>query len=295
MRIAFLTMAHKAESLEDDELAAQHLRRKGHRVDWVVWDQLDVPWRDYDGVVLRSPFDYIEHVERFVHTLAQIEAVTGLFNDLSWVRWNVDKRYLLDLLQRGVAVVPTCCVEGLTGQAIEDVRRKLGGGELIVKPTVGASGQGVRRLPPGIAEDRLTTKVGEHNGPWLVQPFVSSVLEAGEMSLMFFDGRFSHAVQKVPRQGAFLVQEEHGGSTHAVAPPPGAVQLAEQALRVGAACVGDDHPPLYARVDLVQGAEGVYQVMEVEVIEPELFLGYDEGAAARWAVAIERRLQVPGT
>lgn len=290
MHIAFLTMAGKAESHGDDELAAQCLRREGHRVDWVDWHRHDVPWHRYDGVVVRSPFDYVEDVTGFVRALEHMESATGVLNGLPWIRWNVDKRYLLDLAQRGVAVVPTRCIDAWTPQAVEAVRLELGAGDLIVKPTVGASGLGVQRLSPGTTEEALAAIVLEGSGPWLVQPLISSVLDEGELSLMFFGGDFSHAVQKVPRRGAFLVQEEHGGSTLGVTPPRAALQLAEQALDVGAAHVGAEGRPLYGRIDMVRGADGAYLVMEVEVIEPQLFLGHDEGAAARLADAIERRL-----
>ena len=290
MHIAFLTMAGKVESLEDDELAAEELRRRGHGVVWAVWDDVSVTWSDYDGVVIRSPFDYIDHTEHFLRTLARIEAQTRLFNGLPWVRWNADKRYLLDLTQRDVAVVPTHCVEELTVSIVESARRGLGGGELIVKPSVGASGKGVHRVPVEFDEAGFSTRAARQQGPWLIQPMVASVLEEGETSLMFFDGQLSHAVQKVPQKGAFLVQEEHGGATHPVTPSPAMRHLAEQVLEVGAVCVGADRPPLYARVDLVLGPQRDPQVMEVEVIEPQLFLSHGEEAAAKLAQALERRL-----
>jgi len=196
-----------------------------------------------------------------------------LHNPASALRWNTAKTYLCELEQAGAPVIPTLAVGETTADDLAEARRRFATDTLVVKPQIGASAHGAEILRPGEAPAL--------RGPAILQPFYASVQTAGELSLMFFGGRFSHAVRKRPGAGDFRVQEEHGGSSVAVTPPPEAIRAAEQVL---------DAAPrglTYARVDLLPDADGRHRLMELELIEPQLFLAHapDAGAALGHALA----------
>jgi hypothetical protein len=190
-----------------------------------------------------------------------------LHNPAPALRWNTAKTYLCELEQAGAPVIPTLAVDDATAADLGEARRRFGTDILVVKPQIGASAHGAEILRPG---DTPTLP-----GPAILQPYYASVQTAGELSLMFFGGRFSHAVRKRPGAGDFRVQEEHGGSSVPVTAPPEAIRAAEQVLDAAPGGL------TYARVDLLPDAEGRHRLMELELIEPQLFLAHapDGGAA----------------
>jgi hypothetical protein len=197
------------------------------------------------------------------------------------VRLNADKAYLADLAAAGIPVVPTLRLERGAAVDLGDLLDERGWGEAVVKPAVSASAFRTWRIPHGEAaaaqEDFADLLAGS---AVLVQPFLPEIQTRGEWSFLFFAGEFSHAVLKRPRDGEFRVQEEHGGATTAQRPNS---ELLAQARAVV------DHIPgpwLYARVDGVE-LEGGLALMELELIEPSLFLRHDPEAPARFAAAVQ--------
>jgi glutathione synthase/RimK-type ligase-like ATP-grasp enzyme len=194
-----------------------------------------------------------------------------LVNPPALLRWNSDKAYLAELGDRGVPTVPTIAVESCCDEDLEEARRRFGTEWLVIKPPVSASAMGAHRI--GSADDLPVESRGR---PMIVQPLIEEIARTGEFSLMLFDGEFSHAVVKRPRAGDFRVQEYHGGETRPCdVPPVGAVDLAQKALAAAPAHA------TYARVDIVPDDEGTLRIMELELIEPALFLDHapDGGAA----------------
>jgi glutathione synthase/RimK-type ligase-like ATP-grasp enzyme len=185
-----------------------------------------------------------------------------MINPPTLLRWNGDKAYLAELATRGVSTVPTLAVEACGDADLEEARRQFQSDWLVIKPPISASAMGTHRLGPN---DDLP---GDSRGrPMIVQPLIEEIARTGEFSLMLFDGQFSHAVVKRPKAGDFRVQEYHGGVTlPCPAPPAGAVELAQAALAAAPA------PASYARVDIVPDDDGVLMIMELELIEPSLFL-----------------------
>ena len=273
-RVAFLTLADRTGYFVYDHLAIPPLRALGIEATEIPWDA-GADWSAFDAVVIRSPWDYVERTDEFFAVLEQIDGQTLLLNALSLVRWNADKRYLAELEGQGVRIVPTRFGEGL-------VRADLRSAEaLVVKPVVGANARDTFLLEPG---DELAPALDAFaSRPFMLQPFVSSIRDQGEVSLFYFDGEYSHAVRKLPKAGDFRVQEEHGGLLQAVAPTASERAAADGVL----ACLP---APFQARVDLVALDEGVPAVMEVELIEPSLYFPYDPEAPARFARALRRRL-----
>lgn len=269
--------------VSDDELAVPPLSRLGYKVETVSWRSTDTDWSAFDIVVIRTPWDYQNDPERFLDVLAEIESSgTRLENPLSLAKWNFDKRYLIDLESKGIPIVPTLWGEGeFPADDVAGWLTQLDAPEAVIKPTVSATAQDTYRLTgfdPAIAA-RFRGR------SFMVQPFIQAIVDEGEYSVFYFNGEFSHAILKTPKPRDFRVQEEHGGIITAVRPEAGLLAAADA---VAAMIVPE---PLYSRIDLVRGPEGGFRIMELELIEPALYLRMDSDAPARFAAAIDRRMR----
>jgi glutathione synthase/RimK-type ligase-like ATP-grasp enzyme len=203
-----------------------------------------------------------------------------MINPATLLRWNSDKAYLAELAELGVPTVPTLAVESCSEADLEEARRRFGTTSLVIKPPVSASATGTHRLEPNddLPED-------SRRRPMIIQPLIEEIGKTGEFSLMLFDGELSHTVVKRPKSGDFRVQPHHGGVTLPSVPPPGAEQLAKQALAAAPATA------TYARVDIVPDDEGTLRIMEVELIEPALFLDHAPDNGAGFTRSILRAAQ----
>jgi glutathione synthase/RimK-type ligase-like ATP-grasp enzyme len=205
------------------------------------------------------------------------------------VRWNADKRYLRDLARAGVTTVPTRWMErGDAGESLETVLVRSGWTDVVVKPVVSASAHQTWRISRDMAardRSRVASLV-ESSGAVLVQPFIAEVLGEGEWSLVFIAGEYSHAALKRPAAADFRVQWEHGGRADPAEPPPPLVHDAHDVVAAAARRCGLAISDVaYARVDGVQ-RDGRLLLMELECLEPHLFLGYSPTAATRLARAV---------
>jgi glutathione synthase/RimK-type ligase-like ATP-grasp enzyme len=284
-RVALATYDAAPDLAPDDQLLAAALERAGIRASPAVWSDRSVDWRSFDAVVIRSCWDYHRRHGEFVAWLDALDASRRpVWNPTPMVRWNSDKRYLIDLAQRAVATVPTRIVERGSPVRVSDVVHAEGWTRFVVKPAVSASAHETHalELPLG-ADDRAAIERVVANGDALVQPFVDEVTTDGELSLIFFDGEFSHAAIKRSRRGDFRVQTEHGGTVARIDVVPSIVAEARRSLDAL------DELPLYARVDGV-GDERSFRLMELELIEPNVFLAVADGSANRFAAAIAGRL-----
>ena len=252
------------------DVEADALKAAGCSVDAVAWTQLD----DVDGYDLVLPlvaWGYHLDYQRWLALLDRAEREHWpMINPPALVRWNSDKAYLAELAERGVSTVPTLAVESCCDADLEEARRRFDSDWLVIKPPVSASATGTHRLGPN---DDLPGD--SHRQPMIVQPLIEEIARTGEFSLMLFDGEFSHAVVKRPKSGDFRVQPHLGGVTLPSKAPPGAEALARQALAAAPARA------TYARVDIVPDDDGKLMIMELELIEPALFLDHapDEGAS----------------
>jgi glutathione synthase/RimK-type ligase-like ATP-grasp enzyme len=284
-RIALATYDRAPGLAPDDRLLIPALERLGIRAEPSIWSDRSIHWRDFDAVIIRSCWDY--HV-RFGQFLAWLDGLQAdsvpLWNPASMVRWNADKRYLLDLTGRGVATIPTMIAMRGHPDAVESLAAAEGWTRFVIKPAISASGYETFALRMPLDDDsRAAIARVADLGAVLVQPFADEIARSGELSFTFFDGAFSHATIKRARRGEFRVQTEHGGTVDSI--------VVEQALIEQAATVvrSLDEPPLYARVDgITRGA--AFLLMELELIEPNVFMSYSESAAERFARAIDRRL-----
>ena len=285
-RTAFLTLEERGDFVMDDELAHAPLRALGWEVEDVPWTRPGVDWSGYDVVVIRSPWDYHHQPVAFLSTLDEISARTRLENDVGLVRWNYRKTYLRELQELDVPIVPTVWRDGLAPGRLAALHADVGSEEFVVKPVVGAGAEDAWRLDAARVEQHGEEVEALYAGrPLQAQPFVRSVVEEGEWSLIVFGGQLSHTLLKTPAAGDFRVQEEYGSRLAAVEP--------EASLRAACDTVLDalEALPLYARVDFVRGDDGRWWLMELELIEPSLYLRMSEGAPERFAQALHERVR----
>lgn len=230
----------------------------------------------YDLILPLFAWGYQREVEAWYALLDRLEAeALPVANPVPVLRWNSDKAYLSELAAKGVAVVPTVEVAALDDVGLATARRELGADEVVIKPAISGGADGTHRIAAGhaIPVDAL----GQRR---LVQPLMPGILTEGEFSLFFFAGKFSHAIVKRPAAGDFRVQEQFGGRETKWEATPAAQALASAAL------VAAPSPPVYARVDMVGDGAGKLHIMELELIEPSLFLHHapDKGVAFGTAV-----------
>ncbi len=286
-RVAFLSLDDPTGFVIDDALAVAPLARLGVAVETVSW-RADADWGAFEAVVIRSPWDYIDHPDAFLAVLAAIDASgAALLNGLATVRWNLRKTYLRDLEAAGVPVIPTVWRDRLAPGGTAGLFDAVGADEIVVKPVVGANASGAFRLA------RAAPRAAEIEAHYadralMAQPFVPSVVDEGEFSVFAFNGAISHTILKTPKPRDFRVQEEHGGLITAVAPAPALLAAAQRAFDAVDAATGERL--LYARADLVRAPGGGFWTMEVELVEPALYFRMDDGAAGRFAEALADRL-----
>lgn len=263
MRILFLTPAPDYPETWDwaFEPQSQPLIARGATVDTVAWsDAGDLG--GYDLILPLLCWGYHLRPEQWLAFLDRLEREQlPVVNPPALLRWNSDKAYLAELPGKGVASVPSVTVDACEDRDLDLARDRFGSSELIVKPPISAGAFGTYRLQ---ADDSLPEDLRGHRV--IIQPMIDSVIGKGEYSLILFDGVLSHAVVKRPKAGDFRVQPHFGGTTLACEPPPGSESLAKAALAAAPAHA------TYARIDMVEGANGDPMIMEMELVEPALFL-----------------------
>ena len=281
--IGFLTSHELRDLTVDDRLVIPPLAAEGIAVEPVVWGDESAKLERFDLVVIRSTWDWYRAAKKYAERLRAIDARVSLLNRRAW-DW-LDKRYLARLADEGVRVPPMHMVGSVAD--LEAVLREIRSSHVVLKPATAAGGHRTVRFEVGDLETaKATLEAILANDVALLQPYLAEVETDGEWSLVFFDGRFSHAWKKRPRPGDFRVHEEFGGRFERAAPSADIVAEATRALAVS------KQDPLYARVDgILVSALGGFCVTELELVEPELCLRMDPEAPARFAKALLRRVR----
>lgn len=267
----------------DDRALMRPLAARGFQAQSAIWTDSTFDWQSCDAVILRSCWDYHLKLPKFLDWIASLEAAgVKVFNPPQTLRWNTNKTYLRDLENKGVPIIPTLWPDKTI--SLKNKLRDLGWRSAVVKPRVSATAYrtcltSTQDVQEGqLLLDDIVTGPGA-----MVQKFVDGIRTHGEWSLIYFAGRFSHAILKTPKAGDFRVQHDFGGSERLATPPP-------FVLEAGARAMAAVQPtPLYARVDGVEN-DGRFLLMELELIEPVLFLTDAPGAADRFADAIAAAL-----
>lgn len=283
--IAFLSTNDLEDYFVWDNLLIQPFFEHGVHVDVISWHANDIDWSKYDAVIVRSTWDYQEHADAFVDKLIEISKHdTVLINPLSLMQWNISKRYLQTLQTQGITIIPSVFFDSVSISDIYAQFAHFDTQEIIIKPLISANSDNTFRLD----HIGLMTQAGPLSNifsstPCVIQPFLDSVINEGEYSLFYFNGEYSHTIKKVPKSGDFRVQEEHGGELMTVTPDE--LQLSAAAKVLAAL----PEKSLYARVDLIRNPraqkDDIWQLMEVELIEPSLYFNMDEASPERFVQA----------
>lgn len=283
MRVGLVTYHREPDLTEDDRPLIAALAEQGLDGEPVRWDDTGADWRAFAAVIIRSCWDYHVRHDEFVRWLDALErARVRVFNPVPLVRWNMDKRYLRELQQQGIAIPETKWLERGDARSLADLLGHAGWTDAIVKPAISASATDTWRTSvANAAADEPRFRELNARAAVLVQRYVIEIEARGEWSLVFIDGTLSHAGLKRPRAGDFRVQKEHGGSVAPLEPPP-AVVRASQAVMDAL-----PHACMFARIDGVETDAG-YLLMEAECIEPDLFFRFRPESRDELARAVLR-------
>lgn len=279
MKLRVATCMTLPEVDVDEAPLAEALARAGIEAQLLAWDDPNVDWSLPVPTVLRSTWNYALDIGAFLGWIDRVAAVAPLFNPAPVVRHNVYKRYLLELAARGVGVVPTTLVEQGQDTDLAAIAAAYGTSRLVIKPEIGAGSLGTRVFAQvdDVAYDHFD--ILSSRGAVLIQPYLASVDDYGERSLVWIDGQLSHAIRKSPR---FAGDAESVTGPHPIADD-------ERALAEAALAPYQGHI-LYARVDMARDAWNRPVVMELEMAEPSLFFAKQPGSADRFVAGLRNRL-----
>jgi len=252
---------------EEDRLLTEALNSLGFSVHRTNWDDPAMDWATTRFAVFRTTWDYFERFPEFQKWLETTQHNTTFVNPVTTIQWNLDKHYLTDLHLKGIAIPPTIFIEPGDQRSLTTIAVETGWKECIVKPAVSGAARHTYRFRPHQTE-HLETIYSEliREESMLIQPYLDSITEKGEVSMVLFGGMFSHAVLKKAKLGDFRVQDDFGGTLHPFEPTEEMIVLAEKATQ----CV--ESIPRYARVDLVWDLNDTVCVSELELVEPELWM-----------------------
>jgi len=277
-----------------DHLIEPHLLELGWQVEVVSWREDNIDWNKYGAVIIRTPWDYQEDAPAFLNVLERIDQSTAhLENSLAIVRWNIDKVYLKALEKLGVNLVPTLwrdalkANESITPDDLNQYFTHFIQEQIVLKPRISANADNTFWLTKHNAMQSLTEmNAAFAERDFMIQPFMEHILSEGEFSLFYFNGEYSHAILKTPKDNDFRVQEEHGGRLTTIEPEASLVEHANQCMKA----ISQIHQtPLYARVDFVRHQNG-FALMEAELIEPSLYFNMDVQSPLRFAQAFAKRM-----
>lgn len=279
-------MQDPGDYVTDYHLSFEPMKKLGWDVVTVAW-RSGPDWNEFDAIYICTPWDYPAHASEFMEVLAAIDASSAvLYNDLSIARWNLEKTYLRDVEARGDDIVPSTWYDSFDAADVPSYFKEHKVDRVVIKPTIGANAKDTFVLTNPVGVDQLRDLQKTFSGRrFSVQPFIENIQSEGEFSLFFFNGEYSHAIQKIPKAGDFRVQEEHGGDIVAVSPSTDLLEIAHTVFS------HIEPLPVYGRGDWVRGPDGRFLLMELELIEPSLYLRTDSGAASRFAAAFNQRFE----
>jgi glutathione synthase/RimK-type ligase-like ATP-grasp enzyme len=290
MKIGIITYEDKGaypSSIEvnEDAILEIMLKELGWDYQFEIWSDLTVDWSRYNLLLIKSPWDYFDRYAEFLSWCEHIKKL-GIpsLNDMDTILWNSDKWYLREIQEKGFPIVPTKYLKKKEKIDIGSYFRDFDTHQLILKPTVSGGAKNTLKLQKDNWQEKqeIIAELLEKED-FMIQPFVEEVAKTGEYSYIFFNGKFSHAVLKSPKKGEFRVQHFFGGTIHVVEPSPEQLEYLQRIVDTFAVNT------LYARVDGVW-TEGVFYLMELELIEPYLFLFTSVKAKKNYKEALVARI-----
>ncbi|TDQ18668.1 hypothetical protein DFQ04_0473 [Algoriphagus boseongensis] len=281
----FSTGAYDANTIDENKLLSDTLTSLGVSNEIQAWSDPSVNWGGYDFLLIKSTWDYFDYYPEFLDWIEKIKDLgIPVLNDLATIQWNSSKKYLLEIEEKGFPVIAGMILPKGFKPELGEILKKVNSEVLVIKPLVSGGAKNTLKIP--VAEwEKYKAKVIElvKDEDFLAQPFVPEVAEVGEYSLIFFNAKFSHAVLKTPAKSDFRVQHYFGGTIQEIEPAQFLLDSAQKLINEFGANT------LYGRVDGVV-IDGVFHLMELELIEPYLFLGLSEKALPNYKKALAERL-----
>lgn len=278
--------AYSNNVLTEDKLVQEALEKKGLTVFRTNWDNPDFDWSSTRFILFRTTWDYFDRYDEFSTWLKQVEKVTQLINPSELIEWNIDKHYLQDLQMKGIHIPPTIFIETKDSRSLSEILNETNWKEIILKPVISGAARHTYRFKKNETQDFENIFVELiQNESMIVQEFQEQIISKGEVAMMVFGGKYSHAVLKKAKSGDFRVQDDFGGTLHDYIPTADEIRMAEQCVK---SCPVE---PVYARVDILWDNQDNPVLGELELIEPELWFRRDADASDKLATAIREFIQ----
>ena len=269
----------------EDELLQDALIAQGLKTIRLSWDDASFDWSSTNYIIFRSTWDYFYRFPEFSKWLSKVSKQTTLINSENVIRWNLDKHYLLDLKEKGVHIAKSHFIIKGSKTTLKELHQELGWKETVLKPCISGTARHTYKLNnSNLDEHEVIFKELIQEEAMMLQPFMYNIVEKGEVSMMVFNDKFTHAVLKTAKQGEFRVQDSFGGCSKLYTPTLEEIKFAENTVK---ACI---ELPIYARVDIFTDNENQIALSELELIEPELWFRYFPQAAKILASAIKDKL-----
>lgn len=267
--------------LKEDGLVVEALEKRGWKVTRKSWSDPDFDWSSTKAILFRTTWDYFDRYEEWKNWLKSTSTHTQMINPYELIEWNMDKHYLADLEQQGVNIPETHFIRKGNTTTLASIFAQKEWTDCILKPCISGAARLTFRINLAEVnqfEARFQKLIREED--FMLQPFQENVIKKGEISLMVMGGEYTHSVLKIAKPGDFRVQDDFGGTVHNYEPTPEEIAFAERAV---AAC---DPQPNYARVDIIRDNNDQLALIEMELIEPELWFRMNPKAAEVLAESI---------
>ncbi|WP_299336329.1 hypothetical protein [uncultured Psychroserpens sp.] len=279
------TDTYKHNVYYEDRLVYHALEQVGLKTLRLAWDDMFFDWSTTKSVLFRTTWDYFDRFDEFSEWLEIVTKQTTLLNSEAIIRWNIDKHYLLDLQNNGVHIAESHFIEQDAKVTLAQLHDILDWNNTVLKPCISGAARHTYKLNPDnleAHEDIFQELIA--NEAMMLQPFQHNIVTKGEISMMVFNGQFSHAILKKAKPGDFRVQDDFGGSIHNYSPTESEILFAETAVK---AC---PELPIYARVDIFEDNNGEIALSELELIEPELWFRHHKDAALALAEGVKEKI-----
>jgi len=268
--------------LDEDNYVKLALENLGLKVSRLAWSDPSFDWETTKYILFRSTWDYFDRFDEFSRWLKIVSKKTKLLNSEKLIRWNIDKHYLNDLKKKGVNIIPTLFIEKNTNTSLKKLHSETGWSQTILKPCISGAARHTYKLNPDNLNDHeaiFQELISKES--MMLQPFQNSIVKKGEKSLMIINGKYTHAVLKKAIKGDFRVQDDYGGSVHIYSPTSKEIIFAEKAVKASIEF------SVYARVDITSDNDNQIAIVELELIEPELWFRNNPEAANYLAEGIK--------
>jgi|TARA_Y100000385_G_C13065356_1_gene626405 glutathione synthase/RimK-type ligase-like ATP-grasp enzyme len=268
--------------LKEDGLLIEALNNLGLKTIKKDWNDSNFNWNSTKTAVFRSTWDYFDKFSIFQNWLSQVQNKCALINSYEQIKWNLDKHYLQDLKNWSLPIPKSVFINKMSGTKLKDIATNMKWNHIVVKPTVSGAAKNTFQLKDQEIENFQTKWIRLTNEEdFIVQEFQKNIIKSGEIAVMLFGGKYSHAVLKKAKKGDFRVQDDFGGTVETITPSKEIIDLAEKAIKKL------NPTPLYCRVDVILNNQNKAVIIELELIEPELWFRFKITAADKLAMYIK--------